>query len=97
MPSIRKVTDATVDGEEGFIITWEMIGYSKQGAQFRALASTGVRFPTTITTSKVAGVQEFGEKDFNVNVFVPTEGFMSAGVPSPREWLEENFGDRLNP
>ena len=96
MPSIRKVTDANVDGEEGFIITWEMMGFSKQGAKFRAITSTAMRFPTTITTSKIVSVQEFAEDDFNVNVFVPTEGFLSAGIPSPREWLKDNFGDRLD-
>lgn len=73
-----------------------MMGFSKQGAQFRAITSTAMRFPTTIVSSKVTSVQEFGTDDFNVNVFVPTEGFMSAGIPSPREWLKENFGDRLD-
>lgn len=93
MPDIQKIKEGTHRGEEGFIVTWEMRGFSKSGAKFRATLMTAMRFPTTITSSEVVSVAEFGDADFNVDVFVPTEGFASAGIGQPVKWLRDQFGE----
>lgn len=95
MPEIQSVENATRDGEDGFIIEWQFIGFSESAARFRAVMMTAMRFPSTITTSKVVGVREFGDRDYNVRVFVPTEGFLSAGIQNPVEWVQEQFNERF--
>lgn len=94
MPEIRSVSDTTHEGERGFIIEWEFRGFTEDTARFRAKMMTAARFPTTITTSEVIGVREFDPRDFNVQVFVPTEGFFSAGIASPVQWMREQFDER---
>lgn len=95
MPDIQKVEDFSFEGRDGFLVTWEMIGFDKRGAEFRAKLSTAMRFPTTVTEVRVLGTSEFGDRDYNVDVWVPTEGFGSAGIKNPVEWVRENFGDRF--
>lgn len=95
MPDIQKVEKVTHKGKEGFIITWEFIGFTEPVAKFRAIGMTSLRFPTTITTSEVVGVRKFDSMDYNVGVFVPTEGFMSAGIKNPVEWMRDAFPDRF--
>jgi hypothetical protein len=95
MPRIQSVETGTHDGKQGFIIEWEFIGFHESTAKSRAVGQTSLRFPTTIVTSEVVGVREYGNKDYNVQVFVPTEGFMSAGITNPVEWMRENLGDRF--
>lgn len=95
MPDIRRIYDSTHKGKEGFVIEWELRGFSRFGAEFRAMAMTAGRFPTTITEISRVGTREFGETDFNVGVFVPTEGFVSAGVGQPLKWLRNQFEDRI--
>lgn len=95
MPDIVSITDGSHEGEEGFIIEWQMIGFTEQGAKFRARGMTAMRFPTTITGTSVVGTSEFGTNDYNVEVFVPTEGFLSAGIKNPVDWFQDQFsGDR---
>ena len=94
MPTVRSVQDATRDGKDGFIIDWEMIGFTRPMAVLRARGATALRFPTTIATVDIVGVSEFGERDYNVQVFVPTEGFLAAGIQNPVKWLREQFGER---
>ena len=94
MPDIRKITEGEEEGKDGFIVTWEMMGFNKRAAKFRAAGMTAMRFPTTITGVKVVSVSEFGDRDFNVEVFVPTEGFPSAGISNPIEWMREQFDNR---
>lgn len=95
MPSIQSIHSATHEGTDGFIIEWEFIGFSEFGAKFRAVAMTASRFPSTIVTAEVVGVREFDPRDYNVQVFVPTEGFMSAGINNPAEWLHDEYRDRF--
>lgn len=95
MTRISSIKESTVDGTEGFIIEWEMIGFAKPMAKFRARGMTALRFPTTITRVDIVGVREFGGNDFAVQVFIPTEGFLSAGIENPVNWLREQFGDKL--
>lgn len=95
MADIRRIREGEYEGEDGFIVTWEMTGVTKTAAEFRAVAKTAMRFPTTITSSEVVAVKEFGDFDFDVEVFVPTEGFASAGIGQPLEWVYEQFDDRV--
>lgn len=95
MPRIQSIHSETHEGKEGFIIEWEFIGFSEDMARFRAIGQTALRFPTTIVTAEVVGVREFDPRDFNVQVFVPTEGFMSAGINNPVEWMHDEFRDRF--
>lgn len=91
MPEIRKIQQTTHNDKEGFIVVWEMIGFQKSMARFRAIGMTAMRFPTTITEVEVVSVTEFEPRDYNIEVFVPTEGFPSAGISSPVDWLKEQF------
>lgn len=93
MPDIVSITDGSHEGEEGFIIEWQMIGFTKGGAKFRARGMTALRFPTALTGTEVVGVKEFGDRDFNIDVFVPTEGFPSAGITNPVEWISDQFDE----
>lgn len=94
MPEIRKIEDATHEGKDGFVIEWEMVGlFTEGGARFRAVGTTALRFPTTITEAEVVGVRELGKRKFNVRVFVPTEGFPAAGIQNPVKWFREQFGE----
>lgn len=95
MPRIQSVETATHEGRDGFTIEWEFMGFSKSTAKFRAVGQTALRFPTTITSSEVVGVREFGDNDYNVLVFVPTEGFLSAGIQNPVDWMREQFNERF--
>lgn len=95
MPRIQSVSMTERDGREGFMVEWEFQGFTEADAKFRAKLMTAMRFPTTITTSKVLGVREFDSNDYNVLVFVPTEGLGSAGIPNPIKWAREEFGDRF--
>lgn len=95
MPDIHSVKEATVGGVDGFIIEWQMRGFSKSSAKFRAVGMTALRFPTTITSSEVVGVREFDPMDFNVQVFVPLEGFADAGIGQPVKWMREQFQERF--
>lgn len=95
MPEIQSVQTGTHEGKEGFIVEWEFIGFSESAARFRAILMTAMRFPTTITTSEVVGVRELDKRDFNVQVFVPTEGFASAGIKNPVKFMREEFGQRF--
>lgn len=95
MADIKKVESGRHDGKDGFIITYEMIGITKADAMFRAVPMTAMRFPTTITEAEVVGVTEFGDKDFDVRVFVPTEGFLDAGIGNPVGWVRDQFKDRF--
>lgn len=81
--------------ENGFVITWSFNGFSESTAKFRARMMTAMRSPTTITTCKTVGVVEFEDMDYDVQVFVPTEGMLSAGIKNPIEWVREEFGDRF--
>ena len=93
MPQIRSVENATRDGTDGFVVEWEFIGFTEADATFRAVGMTALRFPTTIVSSEIVGVRKFGSTDYNVLVFVPTEGFMSAGITNPVEWMRDEFPD----
>ena len=93
MPRIQSVSDTTYEGTRGFIIEWEFIGFSENTARGRAKMMTAMSFPTTIATSRVIGVREFDPNDFNVQVFVPTKGLLSAGIQNPIEWVREEMGD----
>lgn len=107
MPSIKTIREGSHDGEDGFIVEWKMFGFNEGIAKFRASGMTAMRFPTTITDVSVVGVENLGERvgigpvdagaeDHIVSVFVPTEGFPSAGIQNPLDWLQEQFsGDRL--
>lgn len=95
MPEIQSIHSATHEGKDGFIIEWEFMGFTKNTAKFRAVGMTAMRFPTTIVTSEVVGVREFDPMDYNIQVFVPTEGFMSAGINNPAKWLHEEYRDRF--
>lgn len=95
MPDIHSVEEATVDGVDGFIIEWQMRGFNESSAKFRAVGMTALRFPTTITSSKVVGVRKFDPMDFNVRVFVPLEGFADAGIGQPVKWMREEFENRF--
>lgn len=95
MTRIQSVSNTTYKGRDGFIIEWEFIGFTENTARGRAKMMTAMRFPTTIATSKVIGVREFDPRDYNVQVFVPTEGFLSAGIQNPVKWMREQFGDRF--
>lgn len=95
MPDIRAIKEGTHDGEDGFIVEWMMIGFSEQGAKFRAILTTAMRFPTTITEAEVVGVRELDPRDYDVHVFVPTEGFPSAGIQNPVRWMRDQFGERF--
>lgn len=95
MPEIRAIREATHNGKEGFIVDWMMIGFTKQGAEFRAVLMTAMRFPTTITEVDIVGVRELDPRDYDVQIFVPTEGFPSAGIEQPIKWLREQFGNRF--
>lgn len=95
MSSIREIRKGSRGGKDGFIITWEYIGFTKADAKFRAVLQTAMRFPTTITEAEVINVTEFENNDFNVEVFVPTEGFPSAGITAPVKWVRDNFGKRF--
>lgn len=95
MTTIRKVHEMEHDGRDGFVIVWEFVGFRKEVARFRAVAMTAMRFPTTTTDIEVLSVTKFDRGDFNVEVWVPTEGFFSAGIISPIQWLRENFPKRF--
>lgn len=106
MPEIEGVENTTHRGKDGFIIEWSIPGVSKSGAKFKAVGSTSMRFPSTVTEIKVVGISEASSDSYNtrifdkaytVRVFVPTEGFLSAGIKNPVEWLKDQFsGDILN-
>lgn len=97
MPSIRSVRDGTHEGEKGFVVEWEMIGFVEEVAKFRAVGMTAMRFPTTITEAEIVGIREFNNRDFNIQVFIPTEGFLSAGIKNPVDWFRDQFGgDQLD-
>lgn len=96
MPEITNVVGDEVDGVDGFIVNWEFTGYVEATARFRAIAQTAGRFPTTITDVEIVDMEllESGiNKVYRVAVFVPIEGFLSAGITSPSEWMRDNFPD----
>lgn len=95
MPDIQSVREYTHDGKEGFVVEWQFIGFSKGMAKFRSVCQTAMRFPTTITTCEIVGVKEFGKRDYNIQVFVPTEDFMSAGISNPIQWMRREFKERF--
>lgn len=95
MPEIRTIREGTHEGKDGFIVEWEMIGFTESGARFRAVLMTAMRFPTTITEVDVVGIRDLGRRDQNVMVFVPTEGFPSAGIEQPVKWMKEQFRERF--
>lgn len=95
MPEIKSVRTAEHEGKEGFIVEWEFIGFTEGGAKFRAVLMTAMRFPTTITEVDVVRSRQTENRDMVVEIFVPTEGFPSAGIEQPMKWLKENFRDRI--
>lgn len=95
MPEIRTVREGAHEGKDGFIVEWEMIGFAERVARFRAVLMTALRFPTTITEVSIVGVRDLGHRDKNVMVFVPTEGFPSAGLEQPVKWAKEEFRERF--
>lgn len=95
MPEIRIIKEDTHDGKDGFLIEWMMTGFTESGAKFRANMMTALRFPTTITETKIVGVRKLDPRDYDVLIFVPTEGFPSAGIQNPVKWVREEFGDRF--
>lgn len=100
MSKIESIHEDVVNGIEGFVINWEFVGLTKASAKFRAVGQTALRFPTTITDASVVDVERnvtgVGEPNFIVSVFVPTEGFGSAGIGNPVEWMKNQFGDRFS-
>lgn len=95
MSNIRTIRESRRGGKDGFEIEWEMMGLTKAGAKFRATASTASRFPTTVSEVKVVGMRKFGDRDYNVIVFVPTEGILSAGIGNPLKWMQQQFDNRI--
>lgn len=95
MVKIAKVETKKRGVREGIAIEWEMMGFSEVGAKMRARMATASRFPTTVATAEILGVREFGEDDYNVIIWIPTDGFMSAGIDNPVDWLERNFRERF--
>lgn len=43
----------------------------------------------------VVSTADFGPRDYNVEVFVPTKGIGSVGIQNPVKWARESFGDRF--
>lgn len=95
MTDIVSVNDTTHNGEDGFTVKWRFMGFTESGAKFRAVVMAAMRFPTTITEVEVLRVSEFGKRDYDVVVFIPTDGFPKAGVTNPIEWAREQFGERF--
>lgn len=95
MSRIIRVHEDVVDGKDGFIVNWEFAGLTETSARFRAVMQTALRFPTTITDAEVVDVERQvtapGNPNYRVAVFVPTEGFLSAGIGNPVQWIRERF------
>lgn len=90
MAKIVRVTQGSNNGKEGFIVV-----YKTQGplSEIRAVGMTALRFPTTVLEAEVVGEQETADGSYHTRVFVPTEGFPSAGITNPIQWAREQFGD----
>lgn len=97
MPEIETVFGANEGGRKGFIVRWKFpMALSEGAARFRARAMTTMRFPSTVTDLEIIRSGKSEETgDIMVDVFVPTEGFLSAGIQNPIEWVRENFPTSL--
>jgi hypothetical protein len=92
---ILNIEQAKRGAEQGFEVTYSMTGLTKSGAEFRAIGGTSARFPTTVTDAEVVHSHMKPGGTVHVTVFVPTEGFRSAGIGRPIKWLREQFDKRV--